>query len=206
MEKLFFFCAVFGSALLVMQFIMACFGLESDGDLDGGVVDGDVNIDTDGDGFTDVHHNADASGSMFLRAFTVKTVTAGAAFFGLVGMACRMAGMSIAMQLILAALAGLIALYGVYFLIRSLSSFNYNGSIRSGSAIGTVGNVYLTIPGSRQGMGKVSIVQQGRSMEYDAVTDAAEPLKTGTPIVVLQELNSSLLLVKEQTEKIELKK
>ncbi len=194
MEKLFFFCAIFGSVFVVLQFVMSLFGMDGNVDADGSFDDGALG-DVDGDGFADAQHHVDSNGSLFLRAFTFKTVTAGVAFFGLAGMACRSAGWSVSAQLGAASACGLVAVYAVYFMIRALSSFNHNGSIKTASAVGATGSVYLTIPGARQGRGKVTIVQQERSMEYDAVTDAKEPLQNGAPIVVLEVLNDSLLLV-----------
>ena len=190
MEKIFLFCAIVGSTFVVLQFIMSLIGLG------GADVDGDCASCDDCD--VGAEHS-DASGSAFLRAFSIRTVTAGVAFFGLGGVAAVSYGLSSDRALGIAIVCGVIALYSVYFMIRSLSAFNANGSIRANSALGAEGEVYLTIPAKRQGYGKVMIIQQERTMEYEATSDSDVDIKVGAPIVVVGVLSSTLLLVKERS-------
>ncbi len=197
MDRFYLFCAVFGSVLVVVQFLSTALmggggedslDLDGDGIVDG--VDGDVHGDADSDG---AHH--DSSGFLFLKLLSVRTVTAGVAFFGLAGLAFRDSNIGEFAQLGIAIGCGFVAMVAVYFLMRALNSFNANGSLRTGSAIGAEGTVYLTIPAMRKGVGKVTIIQQERTVEYDASTDSEFDLKPGAPIVVEKALTPSLLLV-----------
>lgn len=186
MDKLFSFCAVFGSIFVVLQFVFLMFGVGGDADADAP----DVGSDSDS--------SYDSSGSHFLRLFSTRAVTAAIAFFGLAGLAALSAGLSPIIQVVCAITCGFIAGFVVYWIVSSLSKFNSDCSIKTSSAIGAAGSVYLTIPARRSGIGKVTILQQGRSMEYEASTDSETPLKSGTPIVVVEALTESQLLVKAQ--------
>jgi hypothetical protein len=76
-----------------------------------------------------------------------------------------------------------------------LSRFGEDGSLRESTAVGAIGTVYLRIPAARAGQGKVTVSQQGRSVEYVAETDDANELTTGTPIVVVKLIAPSTALV-----------
>jgi len=58
--------------------------------------------------------------------------------------------------------------------------------------------VYLTIPASRGGEGKVQVMIQGSYVERNAVTDEAEPIPTGSEIVVIGVSGNSNLVVKRK--------
>ena len=214
MDKLYLFCAIAGSAFVVIQFITSLIGLggDVDGDSVGFDVDGDgvvdtVDVDTSGDGLSDATTHTDgathtthtdSSGFHFLRLFSFRAVTAGLAFFGLSGIALADSNFSQEVRLAISCGVGFIGLLIVYYLMRALSSFNANGSIREGSAVGCEGTVYLTIPAKRARVGKVSIVQQERIMEYDASTDSEVDLKPGESVVVERVLSPSVLLVRRK--------
>ena len=202
-----------GSAFVLLQFALTLFGFGGDSgdggdasfDLDGDGVPDVATVDLDGDGVPDaaapndglnesVHR--DAGGTHFLRVFSVRTLTAGIAFFGLSGLAMRESGAALPAQLAVACVCGFVAIIAVFFLFRMLSSFNADGSIRASSALGAEGSVYLTVPASRAKQGKVTILQQERSMEYEALTDSEVDLKPGTPVVVEKILGDSTLLVR----------
>lgn len=195
MTSVYWFCAILGSTLVLLQFCATLFGLGG-GDLDGdGVPDAldlDVEAEADGGG---ADSDGDASGVPFLKALSIRTATAGAAFFGLGGLTGEAVGLGKVATAGLAVVAGIAAIYGVYFLFRTLSRFGEDGSIRESTAVGATGTVYLRIPAKRSGRGKVVVSQQGRSMEYAAETDDENELATGTPIVVVKLIAPSTALV-----------
>ena len=85
----------------------------------------------------------------------------------------------------------------VMYLFKWLSSMQQSGNIDvKESAAGWEGKVYLSIPGQRQGSGKVQINIDGAVREYDAVTDSAA-LPTGASIRVVEAIDSNTLLVEE---------
>ena len=192
MTNVYWFCAILGSTLVLLQFCATLFGLGG-GDLDAdGIPD---SLDADVDGAEGAESNGDASGVPFLKALSIRTATAGVAFFGLGGLAGDALELGRAATAGLAILLGIAAIYGVYFLLRTLSRFGEDGSIRESTAVGATGTVYLRIPAKRSGRGKVVVSQQGRSMEYAAETDDENELTTGTPIVVVKLIAPSTALV-----------
>ncbi|MBP3558043.1 MAG: hypothetical protein J6K20_10150 [Thermoguttaceae bacterium] len=196
MTSVYWFCAILGSTLVLLQFCATLFGLGG-GDLDAdGVPDAlDLDVETDGGGGGEAASDGDASGVPFLKALSIRTATAGAAFFGLGGLTGEALSLGRAATAGLAIVAGIAAIYGVYFLFRTLSRFGEDGSIRESTAVGATGTVYLRIPAKRSGRGKVVVSQQGRSMEYAAETDDENELATGTPIVVVKLIAPSTALV-----------
>ncbi|MBL8795092.1 MAG: NfeD family protein [Planctomycetia bacterium] len=82
-----------------------------------------------------------------------------------------------------ATVCGLVALFGVSYLMKLMHRLKSDGTARIERAVGLNGTVYLTIPAGKQGAGKVTLNLQNRLVEYQAVT-ATGPLPTGSSIVV----------------------
>ncbi|MBQ6826657.1 MAG: hypothetical protein IJO46_01480 [Thermoguttaceae bacterium] len=198
MTNVFWFCAILGSTLVALQFVATLLGLGGDMDGDGtpDALDGDFDVGGDADAAEVDVETQDVDGGLpFLKALTLRTVTAGVAFFGLGGLAGDAAELGRVATLATAFGAGVAAIVAVYFLLRTLSSFSADGSLRRSTAVGAVGTVYLRIPPSRSGQGKATVTQQERSVEYIAETDDEDGLPTGTPIVVVKLLGPSTALV-----------
>ena len=218
MHSTYLYCAIFGSALVVINFVTLLLGVGGDHDGGGDSFDGDASGadaggdagdsgSADGDANGDSGDSGDASGrhggvephmdfgSAFLRMFTIRTVTAGIAFFGLGGLACADSALSSGAVLAIAIVSGAIGMYVVYRMCRWLSAFNHNGALTLDAAVGSTGTVYLRVPGARAGIGKVTVVQQEREVEYEAVTDDPTELTAGTPIKIVEILSSNQVLV-----------
>ena len=102
---------------------------------------------------------------------------------------------SIPLLLIVSAVIGVALVVAVMYLFKWLSSMQQSGNINIyKSAVGCNGNVYLTIPGERQGEGKVQISINNAVREYRAVTDG-DTLKTNTPIRVVEVIGPDTVLV-----------
>jgi hypothetical protein len=67
--------------------------------------------------------------------------------------------------------------------MRTLHRLKADGTVRIERAVGQPGTVYLSIPGQKAGMGKVTLRLQNRTVECQAVTPN-QPLATGSKIVV----------------------
>ena len=94
-----------------------------------------------------------------------------------------------ALLIIIATLVGIALVAIVMYLFRLLAKMQASGNIDVNTmAVGCTGRVYLTIPGERKGEGKVQITIGGAVREYNAVTESETPLKTGTPIRVVDAL------------------
>ena len=203
METLFLFCAIFGGTVLVAQTLL---GLGGDHDHGGdggedaadhmGGDHGDVSDghDTDAHG-AETHDTHGHSGRIhhgstwIFGVLTFRTVMIGLTFFGLTGKASMASGFEQPRPLIIAVGCGLAAMYGVYFLMRGLYRLTADGTERIERTIGVEGMVYLTIPGNNEGVGKIQVPLQNRTVEYEAMT-SGERLPTGTRIVVVEILGS----------------
>ena len=105
---------------------------------------------------------------------------------------------STALLMVIAVIAGGLLVFAVMWMFRWLSQMQQSGNIDVFKlAVGCQGKVYLTIPAARSGAGKVQITINESVREYDAVTDSDTPIKTGTPVRVVEALDASTLLVGE---------
>ncbi len=103
---------------------------------------------------------------------------------------------SVGLRLIVAVAVGVLLVALVMYLFRLLGKMQQSGNIDVySSAVGCEGTCYLTIPQSRSGEGKVQISIGGAVREYNAQTEDDSPITTGTPIKVVDVVNSITLLV-----------
>ena len=190
LQLLFIGCAVFGGTIMAMQFLLTALGVGV-----GEVADG---IDLPDEGPAIEH-----TGTLGLvQVLSFRTIVAGATFFGLGGLAGGYAvedfGLPAALKPFLsigiAMLLGLSAIYVVHYLYRWMYSLRYDGSINPQTLIGASGTVYVRIPPQGTTGGKVLVNQQGRTMEYEAITQDEE-LKAGTPVKVLRAISETIIEV-----------
>ena len=170
-------CAVFGGTLILLQLFLMMFGFG------GGEEASDFGDSTDGASPTDI-----------FKVVSFRTLTAGIAFFGLGGLAALAGEMSSLVSVIIAILSGLIALYAVYYLYWAIARMKADGTLSEKTLVGATGSVYFRIPSAKSGIGKVLVTQQGRTVEYEAVT-GGEELKSGAPIVVVGVVSSTTVEV-----------
>jgi hypothetical protein len=203
MSTLFIMCAIFGGTLLVCQFVMTMLGLGHAGaDFDTAhslEIPHDVaHIETHAGETHDSNHSS-ATG-WFFGVLTLRNLTAATTFFGLAGFAAHEANLSVQTQCIIATATGLVAIYGVHSLMRSLVMFGEDGTLRIDRAVGLPAAVYLTVPGKRQGAGKVQFKLQNRVVEYAAVTDYENALKTGERVRIVGVINANTLSIEPLTK------
>ncbi|QDU58207.1 hypothetical protein [Aeoliella mucimassa] len=185
LETVYFYCAALGSAFLILQLLMLFLGGGNDGgDLD---VGGDVDMDD-----TPGHDH----GLWLLEVISMRTVASAASFFGLAGLSCLSAGLDSKVSLVVASATGIGAMYAVYWAFRQLFRvLQSSGNENIRNSLGHPGTVYLSIPANDQGLGKVHLEMQGRTVEYQALTSDSEQLPTGTSIVVLDIVNTDTVRV-----------
>ncbi len=157
LEQVYFWISVVASVLLIVQIVMliVSFGggdLDADGDFD-------MNGDTDTDGG--------------LGIFTLKSLTA---FFALGGW-CGFATATFLppdnywLPILVSVLTGTAALLGVAFALRGIAKLQCSGNLETEKLVGKTATVYVSVPASRSGRGKITLTAQGKYMEIDAVTD-----------------------------------
>lgn len=192
MQSIFLFCAIVGSAILLIQFAMALLGygaeeLELDG-LDG--VDA-----ADADDLGGSHHSMDHDSSTLFKKLTFRSMVAAVAFFGIAGMSATSAELNPYASLGIALLAGGGALYAVGWLFQLLHRLEESGNLRIESAVGLPGTVYIPIPGGKSGTGKIQLHLQNRIVELRAITAERDRLPTGASVIVIDVINSNTVAV-----------
>lgn len=171
MQSWFLASLTVGGLLVVLQFGMGLLGLD-----DGAGVELDAEADVELDG--------GAGGAEGLHLLSVRTLSAGLAFFGIAGMASLSAGAPRWLALAAASATGIAAAVAVAAATRAMLRLQSDGTVRIAGAVGTAGTVYLRIPARRAGEGKVTLTVQGRTVEFRAVTDEDE-LPTGSRVIVV---------------------
>ena len=212
LNTLFLIAAVVGGTIMVCQFLLTMLGLgdsdaefgeAGDFEVDAG---GDVgDFDADGDHHTTIHHAADADvdhigSSRLFQVLSFRSVVAAIAFFGLGGLGGASMGYSPAITVAIASIAGLAALYGMYSVMNLLYSMQSSGNVDIRNALGKPATIYIPVPAAGGGKGKVQVTVQGRTMEYEAITEDNEPLSTGENVVINRILSSDVVMVEREQE------
>ena len=209
MSQVFYCIAIPATLLLLIQTVMLLIGLGNDSDGLGDGIDGDIDdidgIDFSSDDLPDgvfgedsVSEVPDASGLDGLRIFTVRGIIAFFVVFGWVGILMQEMNAHLALTLTVATASGFAMMMALALLFRAVLKLRNDGNTDNRNAIGTSGKVYLTIPPSRSGAGKVDVMLQGRFVERNAVTDEAEAIPTGAEIVVIGVSGQVNLVVKRK--------
>jgi hypothetical protein len=218
MDTAFTITALIGGTVLAFQFVMMLMGLgdddgggsvsadhatsfEGDG-LDGDVFSGDVDGNLEGGDHTwkeaaDMGH---VGTHWFYEVLSLRTLSAALTFFGLTGKMMRAYDYSAISSLMWATLAGVAALYLVYWLFQQIFRLQHAGNENVRNAIGLPATVYVPIPAQRKGAGKVTFRLQNRLVEYQAVTEDATKLPTGQDVVIVGIISSDTVRVARREE------
>lgn len=170
LQRIYALIAIPSTVILLIQTIMLFFGFGDD----------DVDMDMDIDDVADVSGGGDG-----LVLFSIRGIIAMLCVGGWSGILFSELGMTTPLTVILSAILGVAALIGMAALIKLLLQLQSSGNIVLANAIGKVGQVYLTIPPSMSGMGKVNITLQEKYSEFNAMTKETEIIKTGEMIRVV---------------------
>ena len=187
-QKTLWIIAVPSSVLTLLQVILEIIGFGADH------TDGDI----PSDGSTDAGgvDQADAThhGATGLKLFTVKGLIIFFTAFSWLGIASHHAGFPAILAAAIGGLTGLAFMFLFAWIFAMLGKITESGNTRITNALYQHGEVYLRIPGHRQGAGKVMVAYQGALRELRAVTDG-DDLPTGTAVQVLDILDSETVIV-----------
>ena len=182
MDTVFLICAILGATLLACEIVAGLLGFGHDHD-----TDTDTDTDTDAD-------YGDGHGDGLFGMLSVRTATAAVLFFGLGGLTAQYYGADELAAFAAAVGAGMLTFYLVAMAIKGLKGLKADGTARIDRAVGRTGTVYLRVPAARGGSGKVHLMLQNRTVEYQAIT-AGDELPTGKPIKVVAVINSDTVEV-----------
>ncbi len=173
MEQIYFWLGIAATLFLIVQIILLCcssFGGDAD-------IDGDGDIDVDGDSGVSI--------------FTVKSITAFFSVGSWTGLlVCALVPANLQWVSIFPALVlGAAALAIVVVALRAMQKLQCNGAVQIEKLIGQTATVYVSVPPSRSGRGKITLTAQGRFMELDAVTDGEERLAVDEVVEIVSTEN-----------------
>ena len=178
--KIYWVIALLGSLIFVITLVLTFIGGDAEMD-DIGDVDAEIESDT-GIGF---------------QFITFKNLVGFFTIFGWSGIACLDAGLSKPFTIIISFICGLVMMTVMAAMFYYMRKLNDSGTLNFKNAIGTVGEVYLTIGANRSRMGKAHVRIQGSLRELEALTDASEDLASGTVIKVKDVTSNGILIVEQ---------
>ncbi len=192
LEKVLYIIASTSTIILVIQTILALFGIGEDTDTDTDVGDTDLDVDTD---ISETGINPfDLAG---LKILTIRGVMSFFAIGGWTAILCLYSGLNKAVSLLLGLAAGTITMVLLAKLIQISMKLQSDGNISIQNAIGKSGVVYLRIPSKGNGQGKVNILIQERLREYDAITYENDTIPTGANVIVKEVVQPDILVVEK---------
>lgn len=194
-SQIFYCIAIPATLVLLIQTILMFFGI-GDGDADFDAPDFDFDGDGIGDDFDmDID---DVAGLESLHIFTVRGIIAFFVIFGWVGVVMEAANINLLITLLVATACGFAMMVLIAYLFRIVMRLKSDGNTDNRNALGSAGKVYLTIPPSRSGEGKVNVMLQGTYVERNAVTDETEAIPTGCEVIVVGTSGQTSLVVKRK--------
>lgn len=184
-ETVFLLCAIGGGFLLILRLIMQFAGLGGSEDAGAGDLGGH-----DGPGAESHGSDPDAS----FKLFSLLGLTAFFLMFGLVGLTLSSEfNIPPFLSILGGAAAGVLTGWLIGKLFFWSSKLQSSGTFDLTRAIGSQGEVYLSIPAD--GIGKVQVVCQGRFKTMDARSQGCGTLQTGARIKVVGLANDNTLIV-----------
>jgi len=180
LQKFFWTVACCASIVFIIQTIMTFIGLGTDADVDAGPMDGAVDSMEDGS----------LSGVFSFRNlinFLLGYGWAGALLFDSIekGWVLQLVAIAVGLAFVMA----------FVFMFRQVMKLSHDGSLKMQETVGLKADVYLRIPASRSGRGKVQVSVKGSVHEIDAMTDRTEEIATGAQVKITKVLGDDLLLV-----------
>lgn len=95
--------------------------------------------------------------------------------------------------------AGIAAAFAIAAFIKAIEKLQGSGNLKTENAVGKTAEVYIPIPALRSGSGKVNVYVQEMFTELEAVSDSAQPLKTGEKVKIVDVLSEGTVVVEPLT-------
>ncbi len=181
-QQIFALIALPSTVLIVIQTVLLLIGIGGDAaDVDD--VDG---IDLPDDG---------------LAIFSLRGVLSMLCITGWVAVALLETSLPQGVSIGIAIACGVATLIGMAYLMRAINRLQSSGNIDIENCIGKVAEVYIPIPASGSGSGKVNLTVQEKFSEFSAITTSGEQLKTGAHVRVVAVSESGTLVVEPLAKK-----
>lgn len=183
--SIFWFCALSGSGMFLIQFIINIFGIANQDSFDTNDVASD-NIDDAG------RDSADAKKFKWL---SLQTITGFLMMFGWTAITCQSEfGLQSTTTIIISLAAGIVAAIIIRSIFNLAKRLISSGSIyRIEDAIGKEAYVYQRIP--KNGVGKISMTLQHFTHEIDAISYHTEELPSFRRVKIIEKSDDNTVIV-----------
>ena len=183
-QQIFALIALPSTVLIIVQTVLLLIGIgaDSDADVDADDIDG---LDLADDG---------------LAIFSIRGILSMLCITGWVAVALLETSLPAGVSIAIAIVCGIATLIGMAFLMRAINRLQSSGNIDIGNCIGKIGEVYIPVPASGNGSGKVNLTVQEKFSEFTAITTSGNQLKTGSYVRVVA-VNEAGVLVVEPIDK-----
>jgi hypothetical protein len=173
-DTFYWFCALAGSGMFIIQFFLTLFGLGHDHDI------------------ANDHTHFDAQNFKWL---TKQTFTGFLMFFGWVGLTCKKElFLSNIASAVFAVIGGLVAVFATAFIFKMAKKLRSPGAVfRIEDAIGKEAIVYQRIP--KNGLGKISISLHHHTHEIDAMSLTHEEISSFTQVQIVKNMDDKIVVV-----------
>jgi len=176
-QQIFAIIAIPSTVIMIIQTVMLVIGMAGDSDAD---LDDDIGDDVGDDG---------------LALFSIRGIVSMLAVTGWCAVAFIESGLNQVLSVILSVALGIATLFGIAYLMKAIYRLQSSGNIDVGNAVGKIAQVYIPIAAKAEKAGKVTMTVQEKYCELDAITTAAETLKTGSYVRVVAVDDSGMLVV-----------
>ncbi len=208
LTKFFYLFAVPSTIILLLQSLMTLIGFGIGGgdgmDFGDGDMDMDMDVDMDFEPVSDFDMDIESdtmmdfdnlAGGADFRFVTFRGIIAFCTMFGWIGAALAETDLHLVIVMLLAIIAGLGGMFIIAILFYTISRLQQSGNLNYRNAIGKEAQVYIPIPPSKSGLGKVQMLLQESLIEVSAVTEDAKMIGTNEMVRVVDMLNATTLVV-----------
>ncbi len=163
--------AVAGTLVFLLKLVLMFVGADS--------LDTDVDVPSDG-----ALDGSDSTGAF--KALSLQSIAAFAMGFGWGGLGVYH-GMNggIMLSIVGAVGGGVLMVWILAMLLRGVVSLQSDGTVSMRQAVGTEGDVYVSVPGAGSGRGQVKLVVSGRQRIVNATTEGG-PLPSSARVKVVK--------------------
>jgi len=184
-QQIFALIALPSTLLIIIQTVLMLIGIGGDGGADADVdIDDGIEVPDDG-----------------LAIFSVRGVTSMLCITGWVAVALLETSLPQGVSIAIAIACGVATLIGMAYLMRAIYRLQSSGNIDVENCVGKIGEVYIPIPSTGNGSGKINLTVQEKFSEFTAITTAGDELKTGAFVRVVAVSQSGVLVVEPVAKK-----
>jgi membrane-bound ClpP family serine protease len=147
-------------------------------------------------GETDMDSDGGDTGDMPFEIFTLRNLINFLLGFSWTGISYYNSIENKSVLILIAVLVGLLFVALFFFLIKQILKLSEDNSFKIENALNKTAEVYITIPESKAGKGKVQISINGAFHELDAITKSSEKIPSSSAVKVVA-IEDNLLIVEK---------